>query len=427
MAPTDAPEITLGICALPLLTAMMDMNRNLLCAALALASLSPAQSSWGTPTNVAALNSTLGEGTPHLSADGLTMHFNRYVSGTNWEIWSATRATPTSAWNAPVIESALNDPTATDGETFLRADGLEIFFSSSRPGTLGAFDVMRATRATTSSPWSAPAFVTELNTPQQNGAVSLTQDGLTLFMLSATPTLNNAQIYTATRPTLSSPFSTPALVPELSSTDATRDAEVSLDGLQIVYYRLVSGVADFYIASRKKRSDPFGTPEAQTSLRAPTGSSNLGGSISADRGTLFFIRISGGNAEIVESRFDGLAHAGIASVTSTMRLLYRDTGSAGLIYLGALALGGTGFPLGTRTVPLDPDGLFIASFGTGVPPFTSGYAGLLNASGEANATITCAIPAVVGLTVWTGMFTLDAPAPFGVKTISNSFALEFVP
>ena len=61
----------------------------------------------------------------------------------------------------------------------------------------------------------------------------------------------------------------------------------------------------------------------------------------------------------------------------------------------------------------------------GVPGVTTGYAGSLDAQGEAVASVTSPSPVLTGLPVWTGFFTIDPNAFLSVKTISNSHEVEF--
>jgi hypothetical protein len=394
---------------------------------LLLCTLAAAQSGWSAPVPVPALNSTASDLNPHVSADGLTMHFSSFRSG-NWDIWVATRTSPTAVWGTPVIVTELSDPVAVDSEPFLRADGLEIFFGRSNGGGQGGIDVMRATRPSPAGPWSTPAFVTEVNSAGNDSAVSLTADGLTMYLLSSrtgAPAPPNAAPFVCTRPTPFSPFGTPVLISELATPDAYRDLEVTGNGLTLTFTRSgASRVADIWFATRTNPAAPFGTPVPVVEFRSTE--LNLAGTLNAQGNVYWFCRLFGSNPayEVHESRFEGLTVQGRATVTSTMRLNYRDSASPGLLHMGALAAGNAGFMLGSRQVPLSPDALLLATFGAGVPPLTTGFAGILDASGETTATITTLIPALVGIRLHAAWFTLDVTAPFGVKTISNSVALE---
>lgn len=78
---------------------------------------------------------------------------------------------------------------AEDGHPNLRRDGLELFFFSTRPGTLGMADIYSATRARTADSWSAPANLGP-NVNAADGAEtrpSLSWDGTILYFGSTRP------------------------------------------------------------------------------------------------------------------------------------------------------------------------------------------------------------------------------------------------
>lgn len=90
--------------------------------------------------------------------------------------------------------------TADDGQPNLRRDGLEIFFYSTRSGTLGGPDLYSATRASTSDPWSTPANLGDkVNSAQGDTRPSLSWDGTTLYFGSARPGEGVSDIYATTR------------------------------------------------------------------------------------------------------------------------------------------------------------------------------------------------------------------------------------
>ena len=101
---------------------------------------------------------------------------------------------------SPIAE--LNDSTANDGQPNLRRDGLEIFFFSTRAGTLGMADLYSATRESASDPWSAPVNLGP-NVNSADGAEtrpSLSWDGTTLYFGSTRPGgEGNADHYVTTR------------------------------------------------------------------------------------------------------------------------------------------------------------------------------------------------------------------------------------
>lgn len=71
---------------------------------------------------------------------------------------------------------------ADDAQPNVRRDGLEIFFYSTRPGTLGGPDIYAATRATTADVWSTPVNLgPNVNSTAGETRPSLSWDGATLY------------------------------------------------------------------------------------------------------------------------------------------------------------------------------------------------------------------------------------------------------
>jgi hypothetical protein len=95
----------------------------------------------------------------------------------------------------------LNDTTANDIQPNIRADGLEVVFSSNRSGTLGGQDVWVATRSALTSPWSAPVNVgPTVNTAAAESRPSLSHNGKQLLFGRAPGPEGSSDIYVTTRP-----------------------------------------------------------------------------------------------------------------------------------------------------------------------------------------------------------------------------------
>lgn len=401
----------------------------LLCLTLTPALL-PAQSGWSVPVLETNLNSTAADTGVYLAVDGLTLYFASFRSG-NWDLYSATRGGPGAPWSVPVPETALNDPSGIEDQPFLSADLLTIYFSSSRPGGAGSSDIMQATRPGPGLPWNTPTFVTEVNSSGLDSSPSVTADGLEMYFLTTgwgAPYAPQNAIYRATRPSPLLPFGTPTVVTELLTPNTHRDCEVAPDGLSIVYTEFISPRTRVFMATRTSRSVPFDPPVALpefdtvgTSIgvysftRSPVGDEAL---LAAG-----FAAAAGGQ-EIMSTRFEGLSRGGIAGAGSAMSFLYRDSALPGRFYMLGAALGNTGFALGTRIVPLDPDWLLQGTLGVNVPGFTAGWAGFLDGNGESFASLANPVPAFAGLQFYVGGLTLDATGPFGVATISNVVRVE---
>ena len=89
-----------------------------------------------------------------------------------------------------------------DGQPNIRRDGLELFFFSNRPGTLGSNDIYSASRDSTSEPWSTPVNLgPDVNSRDGSETrPSLSWDGTTLYFGSTRPGGDgNADHYVTTR------------------------------------------------------------------------------------------------------------------------------------------------------------------------------------------------------------------------------------
>jgi hypothetical protein len=385
----------------------------------------PAQSGWSAPVVETTLNSTASDLHADLSFDGLTLHLASFRSN-NWELYVATRASRTQPWGAPVLIPELADP-AVDAGPELRTDGLELFFDSSRPGGLGGSDIWRAVRTSTSVPWGVPTPVTELNTSNAEASPSLTADGLTVFFISnRAGGPGQSDVWMAQRVNYTSPFSTPVPVPQVNSPLSDRDPEVSPDGLTLVHVTtdMTTQRSDLAVSRRTNPAGAFGAPVFITELRSPQ--VTLAPTLDWKQNEMLFSRLVSNTQgyDFYSTRFEGLTVESFITATSLKTLYYRDSGSPGALYVGALSLGTTpGIQIGTRTIPLNADVLFQVSL-SGMPGLASNFVGLLDAGGEATATLRVPFPELNGLRFFAGFLTLDGAAPFLVKTISNAVELE---
>lgn len=402
---------------------------------LSLAAAATAQSGWSAPSLETSLNSVSADTGPHLSLDGLTLHFSSNVSGpaANYEIYVTTRAFVGGPWSPPALVS-VSDPALTDDQPFLTADGLSLYFgSTNRPGGVGSIDIWVATRPNAAAPWGVPVNVTELNSTGLDSSFSMTADGLEAYFLTTgwgNPGGSNNSVFRATRASTSAPFGTPTLVSEFFTGNTHRDCEVAPDGLSIVYTEFFSSRLHVMYAERPTRSAAFGAPVEWTeftNVGTATGVFSFTRSLAANEAFLAVgFAAAAGSQEIMTTRFTGLTRFGAATATSTASMIYRDAASAGMGYMMGAALGNAGFMIDTRTVPLSPDFLLVATLSVSVPPFTAGFAGLLDGSGEGIATLTNAGGFLTGFPqVWVGAFTLDPAAPNGIRTISNSLPVLF--
>jgi hypothetical protein len=87
----------------------------------------------------------------------------------------------------PALVTELNSP-GRDTRTAIRRDGLELFLTSNRAGTVGGLDLWVSTRGCTSEAWSTPVNLGPVvNGTAADGAPALSADGETLFFYSTRP------------------------------------------------------------------------------------------------------------------------------------------------------------------------------------------------------------------------------------------------
>lgn len=247
---------------------------------------------FGVPNNMGpTINSTVEDGGPSISSDGLELYFYSFFDG--WAIPTlrvATRETTEDPWGETVsLEPPLKSSTAPN----LSADGLSLYFESFQPGGSGQADLWVTTRTTVSDPWSAPVNLgPSVNSPALEMAASISADGLSLFFQS-----NRAggsgdwDIYVTTRATLSAPWSTAVnLGPTVNSADFDGHPYIMTDGLTLLLTSARSGGYgdwDIWITRRTTTDDDWGTP-MNLGPNFNTSAGEAEPSLSADGRTLYF-------------------------------------------------------------------------------------------------------------------------------------------
>ncbi|MCG8449976.1 MAG: hypothetical protein MI725_10415 [Pirellulales bacterium] len=131
---------------------------------------------------------------PEVSQDGLTLVYQNTI-GIVADLVLSTRSSVSDPWGAPTVLTNINTPPPASGSnawdfhpTF-SPDELSLFFSSSRPGGMGAVDLYRAIRSSTAVAWTDGSVqieaITDLNT--SSGEASPFLFGNTLWFHSNRP------------------------------------------------------------------------------------------------------------------------------------------------------------------------------------------------------------------------------------------------
>jgi hypothetical protein len=152
---------------------------------------------WVAPANLGcSLNSAANEASPSLLETEL--YFSSTRLGGLGDIYVSSF--DGVGFGAPVLVPGLNSA-QDDFRPNLRRDGLEIFLDSNRPGGVGGLDLWTATRASVSSPWSTPTNLgTAVNSPANELRASLSWDATTLYFGSTRAGGEGSQdLYVVTR------------------------------------------------------------------------------------------------------------------------------------------------------------------------------------------------------------------------------------
>ena len=229
---------------------------------------------FGTPTNLGpTVNSSSYEWYPSVRADGLEMYFESDRPGGEgtYDIWVSTRATKEEDWGAPTnLGAPINTPDWQSTPT-ISADGLELYY--------GAWDLWVTRRATVSDPWGEPENGSLININTSNVSYStpyLSSDGLSLFLASWDPW----DLYVSTRPTRDDLWSEPVnLGPTVNGVNSSTWEDycpaISADGLVLVFSSNRSGGSgsnDLWMTRRSTIDGPWSEPV------------NLGPTINSNRG-----------------------------------------------------------------------------------------------------------------------------------------------
>jgi hypothetical protein len=163
---------------------------------------------WGPPQNLGCtVNSYKDDfGPNYFEVNGGILYFNsnRDSGAGGQDIYAATRGTDDlsgmPAFDPPVPVFELNT-SSNDQQPSVGRSGLEVIFTSDRPGGLGGFDLWVATRASTSDPWSTPQNPgSVVNTGAVDQRPAISWDGTELYFGSTRPGgFGDQDLYVSTR------------------------------------------------------------------------------------------------------------------------------------------------------------------------------------------------------------------------------------
>ena len=219
------------------------------------------------PVHLDALSSPSTDSEPMLSADGLTLYFAS-TRGGGYDSFTATRASTGDPFGN--VTKNLEVSTDTDSETrlALTADGLEAFLTTNRTGGQGGSDIWAATRSSTSTAFSPTDFqpVDVLNSALNEWDPYPSTDGLRLYyIIQDWPSgLGDSDIVVASRASRSDSFSSPVAVGGVNTSANEDNPAVTADERVMVFGSNRpggTGGKDIYYAVRPDASSSFSTPK----------------------------------------------------------------------------------------------------------------------------------------------------------------------
>jgi hypothetical protein len=152
---------------------------------------------WEQPINLGCIiNTTVSEDGPFLFTDPDTSKITLYFTAQNrpgglgdWDVWMS-QLQPNGDWTDPVDITELNT-SARDTRTAFRNDGLEMFVTSMRTGSVSdstdvpSLDIWTSIRGKRQDPWGTPTLLDGgINTAFGDGAPVLSADGTEMFFYS---------------------------------------------------------------------------------------------------------------------------------------------------------------------------------------------------------------------------------------------------
>jgi hypothetical protein len=208
---------------------------------------------WGTPLNLGPpVNSSYLDTYANVSADGLELYFTSTRPGGLGleDIWVTRRESKDDTWDPPVNLGPAVNSSARDYGAFISADGLEFYFNSMRSGGFGSYhDLYVMRRTSVSDDWGAPVNLGPVvNGPSHDIAPNLSADGRYLFF-SDHPWqgfryggFGNSDIWVTSRPTTSDEWGVPVnLGPTINTKADDCVPNLSADGSTLYFMSNRSG------------------------------------------------------------------------------------------------------------------------------------------------------------------------------------------
>jgi hypothetical protein len=192
---------------------------------------------FGAATAVAGLEWAGEDGTPLLSADGLSLYFFSTRAGGlgDRDVWQATRSDGAADFTTPTLVAGVNGPNL-DHVPWVAPDELTMLWATNRSGGVGQLDIWIARRSFRSDGFSGVAPLTSVNSTAHEGRAVLSNDELTIYFASErSGGLGGMDLWAATRNDKADAFSQVTNLVGLNSSSLDQDPSLSADERELLF------------------------------------------------------------------------------------------------------------------------------------------------------------------------------------------------
>ena len=235
---------------------------------------------WGPAENLGpSINTEFGENTPKLSLDGHSLYFvsDRPGGFGGSDVYVARRRTTRDdfSWRPPQnLGGGVNSPSNEGGPVPFEDDAtgtMTLYFFSPRPGGLGGADIYASTRLPDDT-FGPAALVTELSSSSADIAPAIRRDGLEIFITSSrsgsmpfpAPLVGNSfDLWVSTRASTDRPWSLPVNLGSVVNTNFNDGwPALSFDGTALFFGTRRPGTfgeatLDIYVSTRSRVTGHF--------------------------------------------------------------------------------------------------------------------------------------------------------------------------
>ena len=230
---------------------------------------------WTKPVNLGpGVNSDKDEYSVALSDDELVAVVPLYREGRE-RLCESRRQSVTEPFGEARLIKELDSP-STQGGTFLTADGLTLLYEAGvGPGHQGSKDIYQSHRRDRGSPWEKPVNLgAAVNSKDYDGTPCLSPDGLELLFSSNRPgSLGHGDLWRSRRKTIDASFETPEnLGSQVNSEGSESFPRLLADNRTLLFTRTQGGGANKVFLARKDPQGPWTvhpiTPPATGAVQA---------------------------------------------------------------------------------------------------------------------------------------------------------------